>query len=332
MRISKLLSILLLLSICFGCTKYSPDFWNQTIVAIRRSNATLNKEKWDINVQDKDLARDPNHRELSVRYINQKYPHEEVSFAFHNRGSEYILYQYEKKVKEQINLYYTSVYHHKVEIKSTDSEFRKYTVSYTMDEYRNDKHFDSKSMKGNIEILSDGKINYDLVPYLASAIDSLNIMLDEFEVDYVIDYDMVGFVHLPKLMDDLYIPSKTEITEETSNTLNFYSKDRINAKGYRLVTFVKILKDYSTLQMGEYSIEQGAYSYQYDAQLKLRTIENSYDLLLPGDPDEQYAIYIKDDVAYLYLQSSSDDFIIDDVENYDAKNAKRILYEGERNF
>ena len=333
MKIYKLLSILLLLIICSGCMKYPADFWNQTTSAVEKWYVTFldKNEKWHIEVQDKDLARDPNHREVNVRYIENIYPREEVSFGFRNRGNEYIVYQYEKKVDEHINLHYTSAYHHKVEICSTDSEFKKYKVTYTMDEYRNEVLFDSKSMKGNIEILSDGTIHYDLVPYLASSIDSLNKMLDEFEEDFKIDYEMFEFVHLPKLMKDLYIPEKTEV-DETETTFNYYSEDEINAKGYRIITFVKILDDYSMIQYGNYCIEQASYGFKYDVQLTPRKIENCYNILLDDVPEKQYAIYIQDDVAYLYLQSDTDEFILNDIINNNAENAKYILYKGERDF
>lgn len=339
MKIYKLLSILFLLILCSGCTKYPADFWNKTTSAIEKWYATVigENEKWNIEVQDKKLASDPNHREVIVQYIDtmqfmdQIFQNEKTLFGFYNRGSEYIKYQYEKIENENNNLYYNSSYHHNVEIQSTDSEFKKYKVTYTMDEYRNDRLFDSKRMEGSIEILPNGTIQYDSIPYLASAIDSLNIMLDKFEEDFQIDYELYEFVHLPKMMKDLYIPGKTEV-DEIKTTFNYYSESEINAKGYRIVTYVKILDDYSMIQYGNYCIEQASYGFKYDVQLTPRTIENCYNMLLDDVPEKQYAIYIQDDIAYLYLQSDTDEYILDDIVNNNAGNAVYILYKGEKNF
>ena len=78
-------------------------------------------------------------------------------------------------------------------------------------------------------------------------------------------------------MKDLYIPEKTEV-DETETTFNYYSEDEINAKGYRIVTFAKILDDYSMIQYGNYCIDQASYGFKYDVQLTPRTIENCYSL------------------------------------------------------
>lgn len=335
MYIKKLFLTLLLVFSCFGCENkntYPKDFWNQTIEAIENWDAIVDKEKWNLGIQKEEYAEDKNHRSLTVRFTDVEKPDEKMLFSFQNQGNEYVYYRFEKHFEEHVNLYYTSAYDHKIEIKSVDSNFKQYKITYTVDEYRNEVYFETRTMEGKIESLTDGTITYDLVPYLSTAIDSLNKMLNEFEKDFLIDYDTYEFIHLPKLMNDLFIPSKTELEKEEINTLNYYSKDRINAKGYRIVTFVKLSKDYSAIQYGEYCVEQGAYGFKYNVQLRPRTIENCFDILLTNDPDEQYAVYIKDNTAYLYLQSYSDDFILNDVMKNNAENSKCVLFEGKKNF
>lgn len=329
-KLFKLICGLLIAISCVGCesSKNEPtDFWSETIDVIE-SNVNYDKSKWEIGVQSKDYAENPNHRNLTVRYKNDSKSN--CLFAFQNNSNEYIYYKYEITTSP-LSVYDEDLYH-KVEIKSIDEHFKEYEVKYTVDIYRENRYFDSQSSEGKIIINSDGSIHFDNMPYLRKAIDSLYFFMNEFETLFKIDYNKYNFIYLPKLMHNLEFANIINISDMDSNTLNYYSKERINAKGYRLVTFTKIAKDFSTIQFGEYCYDQAAYSFNYYVDLYKRNIENCYNIMIAGDVESSYAIYIKEDKVYLYYQSEDDKYIYNDVNNNLGENAEMILYKGDKKF
>ena len=92
-----------------------------------------------------------------------------------------------------------------------------------------------------------------------------------------------------------------------------------------LSDYVKVSKDFATIEFGVYNLDREDYDLKNEATLKKRSLDNCYDIVQKGDPDGNYAIYFDDNKAYMYDQTTSDSDIENDVKNNDALQAQIIL-------
>ncbi|MCD8028606.1 MAG: hypothetical protein LUF02_08115 [Erysipelotrichaceae bacterium] len=176
-----------------------------------------------------------------------------------------------------------------------------------------------------LNISTTNEITYDNVPLLNDAMNSFYNLINDFQEDFNIDYSSYDdFVNLPELSQNLDIPSIDNVSEETSTTIDYYGEEYYNAKGYTMMRFLRVSKDYTTVEFGTYCKEQN-YSDSSTMTLEARSIDNCYNMVPKNDPDVYYSVYLDDTVAYVYLQSDSDDYIQNDVINNSGSDAHFTL-------
>lgn len=281
---------------------------------------------WDIGLQDTSLVEDEDHRSVRITRIDEH--NNRITYALQNNMNKYIYYSYETTtITSQPT--YTETIEHSITIQSNDASYKNYSIIYSAQIYHDNAYFDSKTIKGNIQIVNESDVIYDNVPYLKECVETLDIFLQDFQEAFHVDYSQSDFIPIIQYLKASNIPTYEE--SNTTSLLEYYSEERINAKGYRMVTFVKIEESMTSMQYGEYCYEQGAYSFNYNVSLEKRNIDNLYNLLL-NDPENPIAIYINKDKVYFYAQSYSDEDIYNDIFYQNAGLSSMILYQGPSKF
>lgn len=314
-----------LMTLVSGCTKEvkPTDFWAATINVLEdklESNG-YNKGNWQIGVEDTSMVEDKAHRSLTIRYVEEdSNPKKTTMFSLQNTNNKKTVAYIYKQSEMEGNKQYDKM----VSITSTDDAYKSYDINYTYQEFSNGNYFDGSEANGKLTIKEDQSITYDNVPLLAEAMDNCKILIDKFQEEFKVNYKDYNFITLPELAESIEIAKIDKADQGVARTLDYYSQPTINARGYSLVTFLKINKDFSRLQYCRYSIEQEAFEFNLDLALEKRSIENCYNIV-QNDPDISYAVYIHGDVAYMYLQSLSDQEIQNDAMNKNGSQAKSIL-------
>lgn len=311
------LFVVISLSAC-GSSKKEDVFWKETINVLedKLENNSYVKGHWNIGVEGKNVAKDKKHRNITIRqvYKNATTP-KTILFAFQNRdNTNHISYIYKKsEIKEENESQYT------VDITSTDKTYKKYDIKYTKQIFKSGNFQNQEEAVGYINIGDDHKLTYENVPLLGEAMKAFYNEINDFQKEFEIDYKKLDFINLPELAKDTeFIVLEKEQAYPSATTTNYYAQPHINAKGYSLVTFLKIDKDMKAAQYGRYCVEQKAYEFNQEVKLEKRGMEHCYNLV-QNDPDVSYAVYVQGDRAYLYLQSMSDQEIASDEARTNAK-------------
>lgn len=308
-----ILSMILVLTIT-GCQKENSnqDFWVATINALetKLENNSYNDGCWQINVEDKAFAEDKDYRGLTIRKINKEENTSKTTMlSFQNNNNiKTISYQYiiSQKDNEQT-----------VTLESSDKDYKKYEIKY-----QNNNKIDAI---GKLNVDLKNKITYDNVPLLKEAMNAYFSLLEDFQKEFKIDYHDYDFVNLPELAKDIEIPILENGNDKTATTINYCSDVYFNAKGFSLVTFLEIEKDFSTAQFGIYNIERKGYESNDTVTLEKRSIDSCYNIIQKYDADFNYAVYLDNETAYIYIQSKSDQEIQNDILNNNALQAVSIL-------
>lgn len=328
----KLFIILMLVLLC-GCQKETnlsneakttskQDFWQAIIKSIesKSDETSFSLNDLEIRIQDPNYVEDKNHRGLSInKSNNSETTSESISFILDNINEKSLSYVYtfqEKNDNDETK--------HVLNIKTTDKKYQEYQLSYTCYQYSNNQQIDETSALGNLTINNE-QISYDNMPYLKETLSKSLDLLNEFQKAFDIDLETYDFVNLPKIADKFVIESSKTIDEQVATTLDYRSKPYSNAKGYMLESYLKVDKEYTSIEFGEYNIDRQSYDSKTTATLKPRDLENCYDIIQKNDPDVQYSVYFKNDKAYMYLQSISDTNIINDVNNNNGASASSLL-------
>lgn len=322
MRIKKivLLSVIMVLGItgCSNKKERNIDFWTATINILedKLENNNYNKGHWQIGVQDKSQVEDDEHRSLTVREIfEDENLTKTTMLSLQNlNNKKTISYIYKKSQIEN-----NKRYDHTVTIKSVDESYHEYEITYSYEEYQSQIYHDGYEAKGELKIGNDNEITYDNIPLLKEAMDAYLTLINDFQQEFNLDYREYDFVNLPELSKDLDISALDYISEETSTTTDYYSEIEINAKGFSLITFLKINKDFSSADFGIYNIERKGFEFNATVTFEKRKIDSCYNIIQGNDPDGNYAVYFNNDTAYVYLQSITDQEIIDDIQNQGTK-------------
>lgn len=322
MKIKKivLLAVIMILGIT-GCSNEEEkniDFWSATINVLedKLENNSYNNGHWQIGVQDKSQVEDEEHRSLTIREIfEEENTTKTTMFSLQNiNDTKTISYIYKKSQTENNNRYDQNV-----TIKSVDESYHEYEIAYSYEEYQNENYHDGNDAKGKLKIGNDNKITYDNVPLLKEAMDAYLTLINDFQQEFNLDYREYDFVNLPELSKNLDIPALDNISEETSTITDYYSEIDINAKGFSLITFLKINKDFSSADFGIYNIERKGFESNAIVTFEKRETEDCYNIVQKNDPDVNYAVYFDGDTAYVYLQSLTDQEITDDIQNKGTK-------------
>lgn len=316
------------LTMLFGCggkEEIIKDFWTVTYEAIY-SKATDNQYKegnWNIGIQDESQIKDEKHPDLTIRQIfeDDKNLQRTVMYSFANKNQQKtISYIYKKNtIKEEKEVDET------ITIASTDETYKKYSITYTIQNFMNGNYVDGDEATGELIIDDNNEIVCDNMPILKEALDSWLNLINDFQKEFEVNYSAYEFVNLPELAKTLSIEDINEISEEVATTIKYYAEPRINAKGYSLVMFLEVEKDMSAATYGEYNVERKGNDSSLTGQLEKRTIDNCFNITGLNDPDISYAVYIEGDTAYLYEQSVSDQDILNDIQNQSASLAKNVL-------
>lgn len=322
MKIKKiaLLAMIMLLGItgCSNSEEKNKDFWSATINVLedKLENNSYNKGHWQIGVQDKSQVEDEEHRSLTIREVfEEENTTKTTMFSLQNlNNTKTISYIYKKSQTEDYNRYDQTV-----TIKSVDESYHEYEITYSYEEYQNENYHDGKEAKGKLQIGNDNKITYDNFPLLKEAMDAYLTLINDFQQEFNLDYHEYDFINLPELSKNLDIPALDNISEETSTTTDYYSEIDINAKGFSLITFLKISEDSLSADFGIYNIERKGYESNTTITFEKREMENCYNIVQKNDPDVNYAVYFDGDTAYVYLQSLTDQEIMDDIQNQGIK-------------
>ena len=294
--------------------KNNTDFWHLTIEATEKNPTSSN---FEIALQDASITKDKEHRSLRItKYVDNN----RITYALNNYGTKSISYTYESETKEAYPTY-NKISKHKVSLQSIDDAFKEYSLIYIETIYHDQNFIENKQIQGNIQIVNKNDVIYDNVPYLQEAVQAFALLLNEFQKEYKIEYKNTNFIPVIEYLNKQSIP---KYENNVSAFLEYHSKERINAKGYRLTTIITLNKDNNTLQFKEYCHEQAAYTFNYTTSLQARSIENLYDMIL-NDPTIAYAIYINDNSLYLYTQTMSDQDIYNDILNNNGTNASLHL-------
>lgn len=309
--------IIVLIGILFlatGCQKQeekSVDFWMAIVNTIKDQleDNQYQNDDFSIVVEDLKSAKDVDHPSLIIRKeIKEKDTTKTVMFSLQNedeKSLEYIYVITESGGKSQT-----------LSIKAENENYNEYTLDY--------EGYDSKA-NGKLSIGKDNQITYDNVPLLKETLLMSLQLLNEFQMDFDINLQDYNFINLPELTNDLEIPPLNQVSQETSLTIDYYSTPQANARGYMLSDFVKVSKDFTTIEFGVYNLDRDDYDLKNEATLKKRNIDNCYDIVQKGDPDVNYAIYFDGNKAYMYDQTTSDVNIENDVKNNNALQAQIIL-------
>ncbi|WP_028043109.1 hypothetical protein [Candidatus Stoquefichus massiliensis] len=305
---------LFLIVIMIGCkekTVNNLDFWSATLQALdlKLENNRYVKGNWDIQVQDQSQAEDESHRSLLIRQVHtNKDIKETITYSLQNNDrKKQISYIYVKSETNQENRYdYT------VELQSIDESYQSYKITYQYEKYQSGNYKDGKEANGKLMIHNDDQIQYDNVPLLKEAISAYLSLLNDFQKEFDIHYQDYDFINLPELVNRLDIPELKTVSEEASLTTDYYEQVHINAKGFQLISFLKVNKDITSAQFGTYNVEREDYESNVTVTLEKRDIENCYDIIQKNDPDVNYAVYFDKEAAYVYLQSFTDQEIKDD--------------------
>lgn len=326
-KLKKILIAMLLIIPFTSCGNHesSPDFWMATIQALENKfdGNSYNEGNWQINVQDKSQVEDEDHRALTIRQIHKEQNSSKTTmFSLQNENDKKtISYIYKiSKINDSNHNDQT------ITIQSTDEGYQKYEIIYTNEKYQDNNYKDGTEAKGKLNIDANNKITYDNVPLLKEALNACLLLLNDFQKEFDINYQDYDFVDLPKLTENLDIPDISEISEVTSQTIDYYSDAHINAKGFSLITFLKIEKDFSGAQFGIYNVERKDYETNATVTFEKRSMEQCYNIVQKNDPDINYAVYFIDDAtAYIYFQSKTDEEIKDDVLNQASSQAVTVL-------
>lgn len=328
MKINKvILASLITILVFTGCSNKkedSYDFWKETILVLedKLENNSYDQGNWQIGVEDKSMAEDKDYRGITIRqiYNEDENTSKTIMFSLQNRNNQKeISYIYKTNEAED-----EKEYEKTLKISTSDESFKQYDVSYSYQENRNGNYFDNKDAKGRLVIEDNNEITYDTMPLMGEAMENYRHLLRDFQKEFNINYKDYTFVNLPEVAKNTDFPTTDSITKETELTITYNSEPHYNAKGYSIITFIEVDKDFISAQFGKYNKEQRGYESNMTVKLEKRSIENCYNIL-QNDPDISYAVYFTVDTAYLYLQATSDLEIENDVMNQAGSNAEVIL-------
>lgn len=319
MKINKMILISLATLLLFsGCSKQDEveDFWSATYHALadRLENNGYYEDNWQIGVEDPSQIKEEGHPNMTIRQYDatNDVAYERIMYAFQHDDQEktvsYIYELSEGTIEDQII--------HNVTLKSVDELYEHYKITYTKQLFHNGNFVEQQEAEGTMTIHNGRIQSYDNVPYLKETMEKLQKLINDVQDEFDLDYDSYSFVNVPALAQGLEIPELREISEDSSLTDNYYGEAQINAKGYSLIPFLYLDKNFSSVRFGQYVIEQKAYASDIEAELEARDLPSCYNIIQKNDPDIQYALYVQGDICYLYEQSMSDQEILLDVQNH----------------
>lgn len=319
------ISLILTLTACSNSNENEEkDFWEATVDVLedKLEGNQYNEGNWQIGVEDLSRVEDESHRSLTIRYINEsELTTETTMFSLQNKdGKKEISYIYKISEVRDYNQYDQSL-----TLRSTDEDYKQYQINYTYQEFRYENYFDGNEVEAILTINEDNTITYDNVPLLNETMTHCLDLLERFQKEFSINYHDYDFISLPELCKDLEIPSMNSIDENVSTTLNFYSEVRYNARGHSLIDCLQIDKDYAIATLRVYNVGRRSYDSTIENTLEKRGIDNCYNMVTQYDLEASYAVYLQEEIAYLYPQSVSDQEIENDVINNGGSQASIIL-------
>lgn len=316
-----IVSVLILVPLS-SCEKKPQDFWSATASALyaKVTNNQYDEGNWQIGIEDPSRAEDKDHPSLTIRQIHQNENIIETTmFSLQNTDLKKISYIYE--ISETID---DKRVEQKVTVTSTNDTYTDYAVTYTMQEYHSNNYFDGREASGIITIEDKKKI-YANVPKLKETMEHCQALLNDFQSEFNIHYQDYDFISLPQQMKEMNIPEMNEVTSAIGTTTDYYSEPSINAKGFSLVTSLRVSNDKTDAELLIYNVERKDFEKKINVSLENRNLDNCYNLIQKGDPDLQYAVYIDGETAYLYKQDKTDDEILQDIQQNEASHAMSIL-------
>lgn len=305
-----------------ACSQKPQDFWSATASALyaKVTNNQYDEGNWQIGIEDPSRAEDKDHPSLTIRQIHQNENIIETTmFSLQNTDLKKISYIYE--ISETID---DKRVEQKVTVTSTNDTYTDYAVTYTMQEYHSNNYFDGREASGIITIEDKKKI-YANVPKLKETMEHCQALLNDFQSEFNIHYQDYDFISLPQQMKEMNIPEMNEVTSAIGTTTDYYSEPSINAKGFSLVTSLRVSNDKTDAELLIYNVERKDFEKKINVSLENRNLDNCYNLIQKGDPDLQYAVYIDGETAYLYKHDKTDDEILQDIQQNEASHAMSIL-------
>ena len=303
------------LLLCLGGIGCSPstslDFWTITydqIESYLNENGNLSDD-WYIGLQGKDLAVDKDYPELTIHQYGDQQECV-LSFQMDAKDKPYIAYQYTMETKAALG----RTKQKSLELTSTDAGFTKYDMKYT-ETILEDGNFISQDIaSGILQVQKDQTLRFDSIPLLKESMENLNVMINNIEKTFDIDYTKTSFVNVPALAQKTNIPETEEIPEETADNIAYFSKPDIDAKGFSLVTCLEINKaNPSSAIFSEFNVERQSDEFLYNISLEKQSQENCYALVFPFDSDFSYIAYIDETQAYLYDTSFTVENMVQDL-------------------
>lgn len=303
------------LLLCLGGIGCSPstslDFWTITYDQIERylnENDNLSDD-WYIGLQGKDLAVDKDYPELTIHQYGDQQECV-LSFQMDAKDKPYIAYQYTMETEAALG----RTKQKSLELTSTDAGFTKYDMKYTETILEDGNFISQDTASGILQVQEDQTLRFDSIPLLKESMENLNVMIDNIEKTFDIDYTKTSFVNVPALAQKTNIPETEEIPEETADNIAYFSKPDINAKGFSLVTCLEINKaNPSSAIFSEFNVERQSDEFLYNISLEKQSQENCYALVFPFDSDFSYIAYIDETQAYLYDTSFTVENMVQDL-------------------
>lgn len=303
------------LLLCLGGIGCSPstslDFWTITydqIESYLNENGNLSDD-WYIGLQGKDLAVDKDYPELTIHQYGDQQECV-LSFQMDAKDKPYIAYQYTMETKAALG----RTKQKSLELTSTDAGFTKYDMKYTETILEDGNFISQDTASGILQVQEDQTLWFDSIPLLKESMENLNVMINNIEKTFDIDYTKTSFVNVPALAQKTNIPETEEIPEETADNIAYFSKPDINAKGFSLVTCLEINKaNPSSAIFSEFNVERQSDEFLYNISLEKQSQENCYALVFPFDSDFSYIAYIDETQAYLYDTSFTVENMVQDL-------------------
>lgn len=276
------------------------DFWQAVIEAVEDdlTDDRYYDDKWEINVENLANAKDPAHRSITIRQVYETETQKTtVIFSLQNQDQQTLSYIY-KIEKNQDTL--------QLELESSDEKYQKYQMTYL----ENAK----EKAKGEL-VVENQQVTGDNTPLFKEAVEAWNVLLDDYQKEFGLDYSKYDFTNLPKLAKNSNIG--TTINDDNATTINYYSDVYANARGYSLQAFLEVQKDLSSVQFGIYNQDRETNDESATLTLEKRAA-NLYNMIPQKDAEVYYAVYFKDDRAYIYHQDKSDSEIVNDQDGEQA--------------
>ena len=305
------------------------DFWKETYEAVARKTKGASRYEetpWKVGAQDRKQAVEADYPDFFIGYMEDENGRQtETTLSMQHDGSSQekkieLIYEVKEFAEENLKA------EKEFKIESSDYLAKQFDTSYSVYEYLNGVFDRSETQEGYLHF-NGNDVDYIELPLMKEAMEHFDKLTGKIEEEFGVAYDQTNFIDLPALCEG--IAFSEEIPEEIQ-TLDYFSDVHYNARGYGIVTFLKVEDDFQTATYGTYDVTRQGYGFNYTMNLIPRAMENGFDLDTVSDIEKEM-VYFDGDTAYIYPADWKDEEILADV-RAGAENAVSVLSTQNKNY